>query len=349
MMMPLLLGALVAQAPAIDGAPVIDSRGVTLYAAQQRDSRPRLVGDFNGWGRYPEAEGTLGGTMERVSGTRWYRATVELARDARVEYGFVYGDGEPMRDPQNPRTTVTFGMTRSVVEMPDYAPSPHVGSVAEPRGALDAFSLGDGRRVQVYTPPGYPDAAPYPVAYFNDGDDYVREVGTPAIVESALTSGTVRPLIAVFVDPIDRSSEYRGAPAFLALMLGELVARIDRDYETIASPSGRAVVGGSRGALGALHVAWNGPTVFGHCGMLSPAITPNGLLGRIWDGETRPIHLFVQGGIYDVRFIGDYHNALDTLSAKGYRVVSRTASIGHSPTSWRHYIPEMLAHFFPPD
>ena len=53
-------------------------------------------------------------------------------------------------------------------------------------------------------------------------------------------------------------------------------------------------------------------------------------------------------GAYNARFIGDHYRALDTFRAKGYTVRDRVAPIGHSPTSWQHYIPKMLIGFFPP-
>ncbi len=342
-----LMMFVVTQLPDIDGSPAVDGNRVTFYAEARGFEPPRIVGDFNGWGRYPDASGPLGGVMVRVDETRWYRATIELTRDARVEYGFSYGDAEPVRDPNNPLAARTFGMVRSAIEMPDYRRSRFVDTAREQRGNVDQFSLADGRTVHVYTPPGYPAAAPYPVVYFNDGSAYVQEVGAPSIVDASIAFGTLAPVVAVFVDPLDRGTEYRGAPTFIEVVIRELVPRIDRDYETLAEPVGRAVVGGSRGALGAFHLAWSAPDVFRYCGMLAPAITPTDLLARVFDQDATPLELFVLGASYDVRFLGDYYNALDTFRAKGYVVNARTAPIGHSPTSWRHYIPEMLAQFFP--
>jgi enterochelin esterase family protein len=288
--------------------------------------------------------------MRPIPGTDWHALAMEVSRDARIEYGFDHGDEAPSVDPHNVRRVRTFGVEHSVLEMEEYEPSPYVGAVVPEgeRGTVRSISELGAREVHVYLPHRYPENAPYPVVYFNDGTDYVEDVETPEILDALIHRNAMRPVVAVFVAPLDRRAEYRGERSFLDFVASELVPEIDRRYRTVPRPEGRAIVGGSRGATGALHLSFDRAGVFGWCGMLAPAITPSGVLERVLAESTRGFEVYLLGGAYDVRFIGDYHNALDTLRVKGYRVRAREASIGHSPTSWKHYVPEMLSGFFPP-
>ena len=334
------------QLPGAYAHPLIEGGRVTFLAEARNGVTPVLLGDFNWWGRYPSAEGIAGGEMELVRGTKWYSATIELTYAARVEYGFAYGN-DVVPDPHNPETTRTFGMLRSVVEMPGYEPSRFV-TASETPADVQRSTVGGERAVHVYLPPGYPDDAPYKTAYFNDGTFYVENPNTPAIIENLIRASSIEPIVAVFVDPVDRGAEYRGRPDFLQFIHQRLIPHIDEAYETIASSEGRAIIGGSRGALGAATIAWGPDADFAYCGMMAPAIAPTDLLERIFEAPTREIEIYIMGGAYDVRFIGDHYRALDTFRVKGYTVRDRVAPIGHSPTSWQHYIPEMLIGFFPP-
>ncbi len=336
------------------GTPLVDGTEVTFLAEARQGSEPRILTESNGYGRYPAAEGIRGGQMRHIEGTDWFWASMHLAADGRLEYGFSDGEGEDWLDPHNPRQVRTFGALRSVLEMPEWRPSPWVGD-RHPAlaGTLHTIAMRnpaatDERKIHIYLPPVYPEDAPYPAVYFNDGTGYVKESGVPQILDSLILGGALQPLIAVFVDPINRREEYRGQPEFLDFFVDRLVPWVDAGYATLAEPRGRAIVGGSRGALGALHLAWGREGVFGYCGMLTPAVTPTDALHRVFQEPARPISFWVLGGLYDARFLGDYYTTLDTLLAKGYSVRSRAAPIGHSTNSRRHFLPRILRNFFPP-
>ena len=119
------------QLPGAYAHPLIEGGRVTFLAEARNGVTPVLLGDFNWWGRYPSAEGIAGGEMELVHGTKWHSASIELTYAARLEYGFAYGN-DVVPDPHNPETIRTFGMLRSVVEMPGYEPSRFVTASETP-------------------------------------------------------------------------------------------------------------------------------------------------------------------------------------------------------------------------
>lgn len=337
-----------------EGTPLINGTEVTFLAQSREGKAPILLGDFNWWGRYPEAEGVAGGKMSPIAGTDWHYATGEFSLDARLEYGFSDGEELYWPDPFNRKKIRTFDQDRSLLEMPDYVlPYKWLSSTDRSYGGrlstivMQKETFEEGRKVHVFLPENYPDNAPYPVAYFNDGTWYADELNVPANIDSLQQDGKVRSIIGVFVDPVNRSLEYRGQREFLAFFANELVPFIDSHYKTEASPEGRAIIGGSRGGRAALHLAYKTDNVFKYCGMLEPAITPNDILSKIFNEPAKPIQFHIMGGTYDVRFIGDYYNIVDTLLNKRYSVKYNTAPIGHSPNSWKYYIPQMLVDFFP--
>ena len=73
----------------------------------------------------------------------------------------------------------------------------------------------------------------------------------------------------------------------------ELVPWVDERYRTIPSAQSRAILGGSRGALAALDLAWFGPDVFGACGAIAPAVSPFNLIDLIREGDVKPIRFFI--------------------------------------------------------
>lgn len=338
------------------GTPIVTGNRV-LFLARQRESRPpRLLGDFNWFGRYPDAPGLAGGEMVPLAGTDWFFFETHFEADARIEYVFGADRRTVWLDPHNRKSNNTFGSENSVLEMPAYHPSPWLpADDYQLRGALHDLQLGSGEQshaVTVYVPPNKSGSEPMPTVYFHDGGLYVQQVPTPQLIEALITANQLEPLIAVFVSPSspsNRSVEYRGDAAFLEFFNGELIAEIQDRFPVADDPGRRAIIGSSRGGLGALAVAWHKPQpVFGLCGILQPALTPaTQILNDVFASDRRELKFAVVAGRYDVRFLGDYYRLLDTLLTKGYPVRSWVSPVGHSHNSWQSDIPTMLRALFP--
>lgn len=140
--------------------------------------------------------------------------------------------------------------------------------------------LGDpyDRRIPVYLPPGYDRGRErYPTVYFLAGfagggamllNESLWEENLPQRLDRLITSGTVRPLIAVMPDCTTRlgGSQYLNSPAtgrYQDHLVRELVPFVDGRYRTIARREQRAVVGKSSGGYGATMLGMHYPDVFG--------------------------------------------------------------------------------------
>ena len=165
------------------------------------------------------------------------------------------------------------------------------------------------RKMQVYTPPGYKKNGPeaYPVVYLLHGlpfsektyidqstwDPWVRpgevwpfqeypdfpEGGFQKWIDNLIETGMIRPMIIVMPNAASEegygfsfytNSELNGN--FEDFISEDLVAYMDTHYNTIADPSGRAVVGHSQGGYAAFKLGMLHPDVFGtvasHSGLL---------------------------------------------------------------------------------
>lgn len=98
----------------------------------------------------------------------------------------------------------------------------------------------------------------------------------------------------IFVCPDGQNSWYWDSPVdpayqFETYVSKELIAHIDKNYKTVASPKGRATTGFSMGGHGGLWLGINHPDVFGACGSMSGGVDirpfPNNWEMKRWLGS----------------------------------------------------------------
>jgi len=163
------------------------------------------------------------------------------------------------------------------------------------------------RKMQIYTPPGYQNngTTEYPVVYLLHGfpfsektfidkgvwDEWISnpylfsheypdfpEEGFRLWIDGLIESGLIEPMIIVMPNAATvpygfsfyTNSELNGN--FEDFIVNDLVSYIDKNYNTIATPAGRAIVGHSQGGYAAFKFGMLHPDVFGivasHSGLL---------------------------------------------------------------------------------
>jgi len=167
-------------------------------------------------------------------------------------------------------------------------PSPRAGTVvvdAVDSAALRDNPLGDPARrtLLLWLPPGYADgddSARYPVVYVLPGygscvEEWLdRSLFEPTIFErlDALHARPDAPPPCIYAY-LDGATAYGGSqfvdsPAtgrYQEYLAADVVAHVDRNYRTLASPRHRGLSGHSSGGIGALVLAMRRPNVFGAC------------------------------------------------------------------------------------
>jgi enterochelin esterase-like enzyme len=120
----------------------------------------------------------------------------------------------------------------------------------------------------VWLPPGYDGGtARYPVLYFLPGAGGNEYDGTSAVLQhlhAAVKKKTLPPVICVFCNPGNGTFRDNRVPGVLGetMFMTEFVPMIDREFRTVASRKGRAVIGFSMGGGGALRFVLGHPQMF---------------------------------------------------------------------------------------
>jgi len=339
------------------GTPIVEGdEALFLVEGTEGGARPRLLADFNGWGE-PE-ERLVEVEMTPLEGTSWFCLKRTLDPGARIEYAIARESTEDAAlhlDPENPRTVQGFSRSYSELRMPGYSEAPELTEDPSlPRGRLVETEIesrirGNRRKILIYLPAGYDesDDRRYPTAYFGDASDYVSQVPVPRILDHTIARGAVTPLIAVFIEPMPRSEEYRRNESYRRFVVEELVPWVDGRYRTIASAEARAILGGSRGGLSAVDVAYFHAGVFGACGAIAPALSPTNLIDVIAESEVAPLRFFVLTGLYDLDWRPDGIALYQVLRSKGYDVEFLEIPEGHSWNAWKSHIDDVLTYLFP--
>ncbi|NDV95080.1 esterase family protein [Dysgonomonas sp. 521] len=143
---------------------------------------------------------------------------------------------------------------------------------------IEVFSPKMDRSIKnvVILPAGYDkdNEVKYPVLYLLHG--YSGRYNSWIDLKKTLPQEATR-LNMIVVCPDGQNSWYWDSPVdpkfqFETYVSKELVEYIDRNYNTVTSPKGRAVTGLSMGGHGGLWLGINHPDVFGACGSMSGGV-----------------------------------------------------------------------------
>ena len=312
-----------------------------------------VPGDANGWnaGGFP---------MTRLSTTDfWYNSQV-FESDARLDYKFILNGSAWILDPLNPHTVYGGFGPNSELAMPQYIQPWEIQySSTIPHGRTEAKTIYSNFRavnynVTVYLPQGY-DAvsSPYPSVYFQDGSEYISLGSAVNVIDNLIESLKIRPVIAVFVTPVNRNEEYAGSTRsqYQQFFAYELVHFIDSVYRTIPSQKSRAVMGDSYGGNISALISYNHPELFGNCGIHSGAFQPNSYeaYNLIVNGAVKKdsIKYCSVWGTYESPLTQNMRSFRDSLLSKGCDFSWQERHEGHSWGLWRATTGFILQNLFP--
>jgi len=310
-----------------------------------------VPGDFSGWD--PSFF-----SMTKVDGTNFWYVSQIFEMDARLDYKFVINGSNWILDPLNPNQVSGGFGPNSELAMHEYVQPWEIEYNQNiPHGTIETDQIsstntGSSFQLQIYLPYNYnPNRTnPYPVAYFQDGHEYVDLGSADNVLDNLIYEDDIDTIIGVFVKPNNRNEEYAGnlRNEYRLFFAEELVPYIDENYNTIEDPAGRAVIGDSFGGNISALISYNHPDVFGLCGLHS---------GAFWPNDYEAYNLITQGTIESIKWAsiwgtyeGLYENMRDFrdfLIENNYELKCLELPEGHSWGLWRATIDEMLTYFFP--
>lgn len=321
--------------------------------------------------------------MRNLEGTTLWYVRREFAPDDLLDYMLAIDDpmtplaketdivGRVSRhwqvDPLNPIRMQTAQLNVSVLRMPEARPCPDWQAMsAVARGhivehVLDSRQLGfTGRRVWVYTPPGYAQAVnvEYPLLVLHDGQWCNGPLQAPFIADALIKHNRMEPVVIAMLQSgteDERRREFISNDRHYLFLLMELLPLIQTHYRIDALRLG--VGGMAVGAAAAAHAALSNPTAFTRLIMISPPLGkgPNeaqlrALSERFAQADVLPQRIFQSVGRYEApaRFLKPGHELRQTFENRRgleYRFVE-TGS-GHGLVGFKGILPEALAWAFP--
>ncbi len=320
-------------------SPLIeDGKAIFIYrgAAQQ----VRLAGDFTGW----QSRGAI---LQNV-GENLKAAVLDFPAATRAEYKLIV-DGKWISDPLNPNKLDNgVGGENSVFTMPAYQPTSwdkedkfSIAKIEEIE--IDSKIYGK-RMVKIYQPIVNSNEKIFlPTLYFQDGSDYINRAKAVQTQENLVKAGKIKPFIMVFVDPKERTKEYWATDDYAKFLATEVVPVIDKQYNTIKSRDGRAILGASLGGITSVHTALKYPEIFSRIGGQSSSfwVDNERIVEELekLDGTTKFVFYFDDGTLEGT---GDTRRVNVMLRGKGFDVTYVEGETGHNWTSWRDRLAEAL-------
>lgn len=229
-----------------------------------------------------------------------------------------------------------------------------------PKGKVEAFEIRDNqynrqRKIWIYTPPNYEakSAEAYRLLISFDGEDYIKAIPAPTILDNLLAAGKINPTIQVMVDnSADRLGDLANHQKFADFVAKDLLPWVQKNYRVTTDAGKTTLCGYSAGGLAATFTAFKYPNLFGNILSQSGAFwrgnegtsTPSEWLTEQYKNSTKLDQRFYLevGGNENLKnavgltMLETSRHLRDVLKEKGYDVgYLEVQNAVHNPEHWR--------------
>jgi enterochelin esterase family protein len=303
--------------------------------------------------------------FEPLEESEWWVLALALPDGTRLEYKLDVVDSFGNRfieDPLNPNVASHPFGANSVCEAFGYV-EPLWAQQADdvPRGTytdIGVWSDAYGRDTAVTVYRAATVDGPAPVVIVHDGGDYLRYADAGTVLDNLVHGGVIPPVVAAFIQPQERLVEYADDPRHATYLTKELVPRLEADFEALAEPDARCLVGASFGAVASLASAATAPGFFGRLLLQSGSFAGAGhgcrprpeplwrpvqrfVAGLVARPEVVSERIFVSCGAYE-SLICENRALVPVLSSTGMDVRFVESLGGHNWACWRDTIGQGL-------
>jgi hypothetical protein len=190
----------------------------------------------------------------------------------------------------------------------------------------------------------------YRVIVVQDGGEYASLGAMTRVLDRLIARRMIPPVVAVFIDPIDRNTEYGPGADYERMIVEEIIPDIRKGYPAANDPAKTAIMGASLGGLVSVAIALDRPDIFGKCGSQSGAFAvDNGrLIERAKSRPACPVDFYLDCGTFE-SLLESNRAMRDVLIQSGHRVRYQEFNEGHSWGSWRAHLDDMLVFFWGED
>ena len=341
---------------------------ITYFCLGDADSVSATVNGGPDW--------VIGEPMRRLGKTNLFFTTDLVPSDSRISYSYAIREMHRLGPSGEVEVPEVVPKGDGLLELPDAPPQPYAiekpgvaqGKLTE--AMVQSKSLGEERKVGVYTPAGYETGKPCKLLIVFDGVTYgggaadQAAVPGPTILNNLIAEHKIEPTVAVFVWTMGkRNRDLTGSPPFAEFVGDELVKWARENYRVAPGPEAVAAAGSSFGGFCASFCALRHPEAIGNVLSQSGAywITADwqsvrppyphdpGMLMEMYARHDRmPIKFYLEVGRFDLgaSLLGTNREMRDVLIAKGYTVDYREFDGGHDYACWRGSFADGLISLF---
>jgi enterochelin esterase-like enzyme len=200
-------------------------------------------------------------------------------------------------------------------------------------------------KVMVYTPAGHGTTGDYPVAVFLD----LRTDPMSRVLDWLIARRDIPPIVAAFVGPKSPGNESCSGAAMAEFVTGRQLAWLRSRQGVAASADTHAIVAISYSAKDALEIALRNPGAFRRLGLLIPGrrITRADIAATAAYRDAR-LRVAILAGRYDHANLPTARGLRQALADAGHLVNYTEVPEGHTVSTWRNHLREVLVGLFRP-
>jgi enterochelin esterase-like enzyme len=220
---------------------------------------------------------------------------------------------------------------------------------------ISSSHLGYDLQYRVYQPDGAADDAGLPSLYVTDGQWYIEQGHFVSVLDHAIASGLIEPVLVVFLDSRnpDNLSDNRRAEQFMcnrdfaAFFADELVPAISREQTVSLSRDDRVILGLSFGGLNSACFGLMLPDLFAGIAMQSPASGAHlDVVRELYEQqEAMPLKVFLSVGTKNDN-LAETRRFRHVLEQRVHELTFVKVRKGHDWQNWGPLLDDVLATFF---
>lgn len=215
--------------------------------------------------------------------------------------------------------------------------------------------LGYELQYRIYRPAEISAGDRLPTLYVTDGQGYLQQGGFKAVLDTAISSGVIEPVLVVFLDSRNpdkleenrRNSQFMCSTKFAAFFATELIPTISQEQPASSLREDRVSLGVSFGGLNSACFGLMLSRLFSGIAMQSPASGDHLEVVRelYEEREALPLKMFLSVGSRNDN-TGAVKRFKMTLESKGYDLTFIKVTGDHSWQNWAPLLDDVLVTFF---
>jgi len=329
-------------------SPFIENNEVTFLFWGKPKLRVDLISELSFWATNNNTP------MKKLQNEDLYHITLYLPDTARLEYKF-FMDGNWYLDRLNPlKCENGVGDYNSYLLMPNYKKVNEIyAREGITKGSIKEYEFSgkniEGRRmIYIYLPHEYSlnQNKEYPTIYFHDGGDYINRANAINTLDNLIYDNIIEPVIAVFINPINRFNEYMYNIKYSKLIVEEIIPNIESNFRTIKDPSARAIMGASLGGIISFFTAYNFPDYFKNiAGQSSSFLYLEREITKLIMNSHSEFNVYIDVGLFE-SLIYSNRRISKIYKEKQFNFKYQEISEGHTWSNWGNHVKDALIFFW---